>query len=224
MFAIKALLTFLLLTWSFKVFPQASVSSMLQKAKTLDETAHEEEALQEYLSILKLDPANNEATRNISLLYSKIGNREKESDNKKAYFKVASQYATNALKQNPSDAESNFCMAVALGRMALISSPKEKVAASRDIKKYAELALSFNPTHAGAWHVLGKWNYEVANLNFAERAAADYLFGGIPDGSLDEAVKDYIKAINSTRIIFFITSTSLMLLRTRNLSRMRKEY
>ena len=61
---------------------------------------------------------------------------------------------------------------------------------------YADLAIKYNPNHAGAWHVLGKWNYEVSNLNFAEKAAANTLFGGIPEGaSVANAIDCYKKAI-----------------------------
>ena len=96
--------------------------------------------------------------------------------------------------------------------MALISSAKEKVAASRDIKKYAELAIQYDPSHGGAYHLLGKWNYEVANLNWAERAAANMLFGGIPEGSLDEAIKDYLKAITfEPNIILYYLNLAIAL-------------
>jgi tetratricopeptide (TPR) repeat protein len=62
------------------------------------------------------------------------------------------------------------------------------------IRDYSE-AIQLNPNHAGAYYVRGKWNYEVANLNFAERSVAKYLFGGIPDGTLDKAMQDYAKSI-----------------------------
>jgi len=172
------------------------VTALIAEAKSLDASAHEEAALQKFLQVLQLDPNNYEATWNISLLHSKIGNRITNSEKTRdQYFNYAKQYAEKALKLNPNDAESNYVMAAAMGRMALISGPKEKVAASRDIRKYAELAIRFNPNHAGAWYILGKWNYEVANLNWAEKMAANLLFGGIPDGTLDEAIKDYLKAI-----------------------------
>lgn len=178
-------------------FAQTNQSaSLIAEAKSLDASAHEEAALQKFLQVLQLDPDNYEATWNTSFLYSKIGNRITNSEKTRdQYFNYAKQYAASALRLNPNDAESNYVMAAAMGRMALISGPKEKVAASRDIKRYAELAIQFNPNHAGAWYILGKWNYEVANLNWAERTAANLLFGGVPEGTLDESIKDYLKAI-----------------------------
>jgi tetratricopeptide (TPR) repeat protein len=171
------------------------VNTMLKAGYTNITNAQEPEALEQFLDVLKADANNYEATWNASLLYSKIGNRMKDEDQQKSYFNLARQYAQKALKIDSSDVESNYVMAVAMGRMALISGAHDKVAAARDIKKYADAALKFNPQHAGAWYVLGVWNYDVANLNFFERAAANMLFGGLPDGKVANAITDYKKAI-----------------------------
>lgn len=177
-------------------FAQSSqVTTLLGEAKKLDESMQEEAALQKYQAALKIDPSNYEATWNTSFLFARIGNRQTELDLKKQYFNSAKLYAQKALQLNSTDAQSNYVMAAAMGRIALISPPKEKVAASRDIKKYAELAIQYNPNHSGAYYILGVWNYQVATLNFAERSAAKYLFGGIPDGSLDNAIKNFVQAI-----------------------------
>ena len=85
-------------------------------------------------------------------------------------------------------------MAIAVGRVVLIKSGKEKISAVKDIKKYADIALKANPDNFKAWHILGKWNYEVSNLNMIERAAAKVFFGGLPDASLKNSIADYEKA------------------------------
>lgn len=179
--------------------------ALISDAKSLDASANEEASLQKFLEALKFDPNNYEATWNTSFLYARVGNRIADQDKKVEYFKMAKQYADKAFQLDSNDAESNYVMAVAMGRMALISPTKEKVAASRDIKKFTERAIQLNPNHAGAYYVLGKWNYEVANLNWAEKAAANYLFGGIPEGSLDEAIRNYLTAIklNPTYILCY---------------------
>ena len=91
--------------------------------------------------------------------------------------------------------KTNFVMSVALGRKAMISGPQERVAASRAIKRYAERAIELDSTNAGAWHVLGRWHFKVANLSLVERLAAEGLFGGIPDASENKAVQYLEKAI-----------------------------
>jgi len=188
----------LLLLVAFPIisFAQSSqVSVLLQEAKKLDKSMHEEAALQKYQAVLKIDPSNYEAMWHTSFLFARVGNRQTDIEIKKQYFNSAKLYAEKALQLNAIDAQANYVMAAAMGRIALISPPKEKVTASRDIKKYAELAIQYNPNHSGAYYILGVWNYQVATLNFAERSAAKYLFGGIPDGSLDNAIKNFVQAI-----------------------------
>lgn len=195
---IKIIFLFAVLLFSTsKIFSQTSkVDSLLKEGNKSIVAMNEEKALTQFLEALKTDALNYEANWQVSLLYSKIGNRKISIADKKQYFVQAKQYAVKSLKINPTDAESNFVMSVAMGRMALISAAKEKVDAANDIKKYADLALKYNPNHPAAWHVLGKWNYEVVNLSWAEKQAANVLMGGI-DGTatIADAIADYQKAI-----------------------------
>lgn len=170
-----------------------SVDEMVDQAKQLEKQMKEADALARYKEILKVQPDQLAALVEASELSSREGNRRKEKEEKARYFGEAKSYAEEALKLAPNDPGANYAMSVAMGRMALISGAKEKVAASRDVKRYAELAIKFNPNHAQAYHVLGKWNYEVANLSFLEKNAAKALFGGMPDGSLQQAIDNYEK-------------------------------
>ncbi|MBO9728187.1 MAG: tetratricopeptide repeat protein [Chitinophaga sp.] len=170
-----------------------SVSEMVEEARQLEKQMKESEAFEKDKDILKIQPTELDALNQASQLCSRIGNRQKSKDDKVNYFNMAKSYAQQALKVNPNSPDANLSMAIAMGRMALISGAKDKVAASKDVKKYAELAIKFNPSLAQAYHVLGKWNFEVANLNAFERGAAKMLFGGLPDGSLQNAINNYEK-------------------------------
>ncbi len=200
-------IAFLLFSFQYLIAQSSDAPLLVKQGKDLLAQTKEEDALEKFKGALKSDPNNYEAAWHASLMCSRIGNRQADENKKKEYFVVAKQYAVKSLKLNPADAESNFVMAVAMGRMALISGSKDKVAASRDIKNYADLAIKYNPNHAGAWHVLGKWNYEVANLNFAERAVANSLFGGLPEGAdVKTAIDCYNKAISldSENVLFYL--------------------
>lgn len=170
-----------------------SVSDMVEEAKQLEKQMKESEAFEKDKDILKIQPTQLEALNQASQLCSRIGNRQKNKEDKVNYYNQAKSYALQALKVNPNSPDANLSMAIAMGRMALISGAKDKVAASKDVKKYAELAIKFNPSLAQGYHVLGKWNFEVANLNAFERGAAKMLFGGLPDGSLQNAITNYEK-------------------------------
>lgn len=172
---------------------EASLDSLLVKAERAYDDFQEEQALETYKDVLDRDSTQYEALWRTSFLYSRIGNRLEEESRKRAYFDKARHYAQKALDQQPDDAQSNFVMAVAMGRKALIAGARERVAASRDIKKYAEKAIKADSTLAGAWHVLGRWHLKVANLNFIERMAANALFGGIPEGASEQKAVQYLR-------------------------------
>ena len=65
---------------------------------------------------------------------------------------------------------------------------------ARDVKAYAETAVRLDPNNFRAWHILGKWNYEISNLNFAERSFARVFYGKLPPASLDDAIRDFDKS------------------------------
>lgn len=197
---------FLIFSFQYLIAQSSDAPLLVKQGKDLLSLMKEEDALEKFKGALKSDPNNYEGAWYASLMCSRIGNRQSDETKKKEYFVTAKQYAVKSLKLNPTDAESNFVMSVAMGRMALISGTKDKVAASRDIKNYADLAIKYNPNHAGAWHVLGKWNYEVSNLNFAERAVANSLFGGIPDADINKSIECYIKSISldPNDILFYL--------------------
>ena len=131
-----------------------------------------------------------------SHLHSRVGFRFDDEKKKESYYNRAVSLAQQALQADSTSAGAHFALAAAKGRMALISSARERVAASRAIKYHAEQALVYDSTHAKAAHLLGRWHFKAANLSFAEKMAANVLFGGMPEGASNEkAVKWYRRAI-----------------------------
>ena len=172
-------------------------SQLEQRADSLYDAYEEKQALELYNQILEDNPDKFEALWRTSFLYSRIGNRLDKKSQQEEYYNKAIDLAERALAVDSTHSQSNFVMAVAMGRKALISGARDRVAASRAIKKYADRAIEYDEEHAGAWHVLGRWHFKVANLSWIERAAANTLFGGIPGDASNEKAAEYIqKAID----------------------------
>jgi tetratricopeptide (TPR) repeat protein len=171
-----------------------SAADFVKKGDAAVLNKKEKQALDYYKKAIAKDKKNDDAYAGASLMYSRIGNRANGKDVKTKLFKAAKAHAMVAVKLDPKNSFNNYTVAVAMGRMALISGSKAKVAASRDIKKYADKAVKLNPRNYQAWNVLGKWNFAVSNLNFAEKAAANVLFGGLPNGDINKAIKAYEKS------------------------------
>jgi tetratricopeptide (TPR) repeat protein len=170
------------------------VQYLVKQGEDLEKATKDTEALNKYLEALKLAPNDLKALCKTSEMYSILGNRQKEKTKKIEYFNAASTYAKQALAVDGKSADANYVMAVAMGRMALISSGKEKVQNVREIKKYCDAALAANPNHIRTLHVLGKWHLEVTTLNFAEKAALKIIYGGLPPASLPQAILYFEKA------------------------------
>jgi tetratricopeptide (TPR) repeat protein len=171
------------------------VTALLNKATQAERVFREEEALGVYRQVLTLQPRNIAALCRCSDLSCRIGNRQGDRDKKIPYFKAGYQYAQTAYRLDSTGSEVNIVMAFSLGRMTLIQSGKEKVAAAVDIKRYAENAIRYDPSNFKAYHILGRWNYEVSRLNFIERTFARWFFGALPEASLSDAISDYEKSM-----------------------------
>lgn len=172
------------------------VASLLREAERLEHSFRESDALQKYREVLKIQPNNLTALCKSSDLCSRIGHRQANKQVQADYYRAAKAYADAALRVNPRSAEANFVMSVAMGRMAMLTSGKEKIQYVNEIRRYAEATLKYDPHNFKAYHVLGKWHYEVSNLNAFERTMARIMFGGLPKASLQEAIAFYEKSRN----------------------------
>ncbi|MFT3980494.1 MAG: hypothetical protein QM687_08495 [Ferruginibacter sp.] len=163
----------------------------VKEAEKLEAVPNEKAAFLKYKEALKLKAADLYALWKCSELCSRIGNREKDTKVRDAFYTEALKYAKTALQYHPNSDEANVSMAIAMGRIAQSRGGKEKIAAVKDIKKYADIALKNNVRNFKAWHIIGKWNYEVSNLNMMEKAATKVFYGGLPAASLKDAIKAY---------------------------------
>jgi tetratricopeptide (TPR) repeat protein len=168
-------------------------NSLIQDGAKLEKEQKELQALKKYTEAQKLKPTDLHVLYKCSELYSRIGVRETNSASQEQYYKSSLAYAQMAYKYYPQSDDANVAMSMALGRLALTRSGKEKVSTVKEIKTYADNAIRINPKNFKAWHIIGKWNYEVSNLGFFEKAAIKIIYGGLPNSSFSESVKAYEK-------------------------------
>src|SRR4051812_48705861 len=112
-------------------------------------------------------------------------------EQRKTLYRNAEQYARRAVAANPNDAEGHFQLARAIGRNALTMGSRDRVKYAAVVRDEALAALTLNPKHAGALHVMGVWNAEVMRLNGFVRMIAKNLLGGkvFGEASWDNAQK-----------------------------------
>ncbi len=164
------------------------VNGTIKEADRLEAVPDEMAALAKFKEALKIIPTHLHALSKSSELCSRIGQRQKNGVLRDNYYLAAKYYAQTALKIDSTNSEANTSMAIMLGRSTLTKSGKEKVVSAKDLKKYVEAAIKSDPSNFLAWHVLGRWHYEISNLNMIERAAVKILYGAFPPSSLKESI------------------------------------
>jgi tetratricopeptide (TPR) repeat protein len=186
-------LTLLFISFPGLIFSQ-DINQLLKDAQQQESLLHENEAFLKYAQVVKLDPVNLVALWKCSELCSRIGARQTDKEKMKSYFIAGKNYASAALSVNTNSSEANCAMAFALGRISRVSSTRERVILARDVKFYADKSIRLDPANFRAYHILGRWNYDVSDLNMAERSFARMFYGKLPDASLDDAIADFEKS------------------------------
>jgi len=191
----------LILTVFVTAIPQEAgpptVYDLIAKGDALRDQGDHEMATLAYLDAFDIDSTNYEAAWKAGDQYTDFAKQipDNEKMNKEIYFEAAKEMCEKAIQINPQGYEGHFRLAVALGRLALFRGGKQKIEMSKQIKAEADTALALNPNDDGVYHLLGRWHQNLANLSSIMKFFAKVLYGGVPPGSNDEAVKLFQSAI-----------------------------
>lgn len=152
-------------------------------------------ALINYRRAAEIDSFNYEALWKLARAHVDVGMPLPKKEQLE-HYSTGEKLARRCATLYPDSANGYFFLAVALGRVALFEGGKRKIQISKEVKAVAERALQADPKHGGAMHVLGRWNYELADLNFIERTVAKIVFGSLPTGaSYEQAEKYFTQAV-----------------------------
>ena len=165
---------------------------LIKEANQLYRQFKDREALEKFRMVLHQQPSNYEALYKTSLLNTRIGLRYADETEKLEYLGAAKGYAELALAAREDGADAHYAYALAVHNLSIVSGAKERLLHIRLVQRHLETALRLNPEHAGAWQLLGRWHYKVANFNFLEKGAAELLINGIPRGSTNERALEAI--------------------------------
>lgn len=134
--------------------------------------------------------------------WTDLGQSTDDADHRARYYEEALDVAKASLAADSTSARAHLAMAVAEGRMALDAGTRERIQRSRAIKHHADRAIALDSTLAGAHHTRGRWHREVADLGFFQRTIVRTVYGGLPEASFEEAVRDFQRAIEIDDAIF----------------------
>jgi len=171
----------------------ASTDGLIKQGDALDAKNQNAAALKIYLEADRLQPNDAEILRRISKQYAQQM-LDPGADRQELGAK-ALDYAKRAVKAGPDDAQAHLSLAIVYGKVSFLQSTKERMEYSHEIRQEAQRSISLDPTNDLAWHVLGRWNYEIANLSGPLKFFAQTLYGKFPDASNERALECFQKAV-----------------------------
>jgi tetratricopeptide (TPR) repeat protein len=112
-------------------------------------------------------------------------------------FARAEVLARRALAADSTRPEGHFAVAATVGLASLTMGKKERIRRAKIIRDEALRTLAIDPSHDGAYHVLGRWNAEIMRLSGLSRFfAKNFLGAGIfGQASWEQAITNLQKAV-----------------------------
>ena len=183
-----------------------SADELVEKGKVFEKKFQAKQALPYYLAADKLDPQNCHILVRIARQYRYLMTDASANEEKLRLGHMALDYSVRAAAAGPQDCDAQLATAITLGKMLPYMPTKEQIDASPRIKASVDKALRLDPNNDTAWHILGRWNRVLADVNTVKRALAKMIYGTLPRGSNEEAERDMKKAIaiNPNRLMHYI--------------------
>ncbi|MEO7312214.1 MAG: hypothetical protein ABIX01_17555 [Chitinophagaceae bacterium] len=181
------------LATGFTSFSQ-DVETLMKEGLKYEQQLKDTMAVGKYAKAFLLQPSNIKAALKCAEMSCSIGTRQTSEAEKIKFYADAKNFSDAALMLDSNNADANYMAAVVNGKLTEVESSNEKtVAEVKNIKIYADKALTINPNQGKAWFVIGKWHYEVLNLNLIKRAAVKLFYGGLPKATIETAISCFEK-------------------------------
>jgi tetratricopeptide (TPR) repeat protein len=179
---------------------------LMAKGDEFDKRLQAKEALENYLPANKIQPDNVDLLVRIARQYRHLMADASSKQEKLRLGAVSLEFAYRAASLAPNNAEAQLSPAISYGKMLPFMGSKDQVNAAPRIKTAVDRALQLDPTNDNAWHILGRWNRVLADVNGLKRVLAKALYGGLPVTTNEAAEKCLLKAIeiNPNRLIHYI--------------------
>jgi tetratricopeptide (TPR) repeat protein len=184
-----------LLIFACAAAAHANISEIVKQGDAFDAKLDNARALEMYLQAEKLGARDAETLYRIARQYALSMNDASSEDKQRALGEKALAYAQRAVAADPDHAKSLLSVAICYGRLIRFVGARTKVEYSRLVKEHAEKALKLDPSDSYAWHVLGAWNYELAQMGALARTFVKVVYGGMPPASNEEAERLFRKAV-----------------------------
>jgi tetratricopeptide (TPR) repeat protein len=167
----------------------------IEQGDSFDRKFKSAEALAAYQQARASSPNDAGLLRKISKQYVEMVLDAPSKKEKLRLAQLGYDTALQAKKLAPNDPEVRVTVAIAAGRLAFYSESRRRLELSSVVKSESAKSVQLDPGFALGWHVLGRWNYEIANLNTVLRVLAEAVYGKMPPATNEEAIRAMSKAV-----------------------------
>jgi tetratricopeptide (TPR) repeat protein len=163
--------------------------TLMEEGRKLELKYKDDDALEKYKQALVIEPNNIKLLVKLTEVSCSIGSRQNDIAIKGKYFAEAKEYAEAALKADPTNGDANYAMSLVFSKLPEVEKKKDvMVQYVRQSKAFASNATAANPPVGKAYHILGKWHYEMLNVNNIKKIALKLLYGSFPESNIDSAI------------------------------------
>jgi tetratricopeptide (TPR) repeat protein len=160
-------------------------------------------ALAHHEARLAEDPQDYEASWGAASALIALGQQipgEAPSPAQASMYDRAEAHARKAVAADPQGAQGHFILAHAIGLASAAKGDSERIKRAAEIRTEALRAIELDPSHDGAFHVMGRWHAAIARVPGFQRFFARNLLGGrvFDEASWERAVTALETAVGLT--------------------------
>ncbi len=205
MHIIKGLLTGFILLGCVSTYAQAvspadssEVNALLAEGDVFYRRLDNQLAITTYRKALTIDSTSFNALSRLTRTATDLGKdfqAENQKDEAEEAFLEAVKYAQVMERNYVDSSRTHFYLALSKGNLALFKGGREKVVIGREVEKHCKRGIVLDSMDAEILVAYGVFNREVTNSTWMERTFAQALFGRLPEGSKEEAVRLLMHAV-----------------------------
>lgn len=126
----------------------------------------------------------------LTFYYDVRSDRERQLVNLKAI-----EYAEKCIEAAPHLVYGHVAMCISKGRLALFTDNKTKVRLAKEAQLCAYAAIERDPSSDVAHHLMGRWHYEMAQINVVLRTLVRIMYGtALAPGTRQDALASFKRA------------------------------
>ena len=113
---------------------------------------------------------------------------------KEEYLRDSLVNVRRALELNVNCGPAHKWAAILIDSVSSLDGTRARIEQTLNVRKHMEESIRLMPHDATSYYLLGEWHYSVSMTSWVEKQIAAVVFAKLPDASLEEALKMFLKA------------------------------